>query len=110
MTASTTSRNKPGRRRGPSAKLQLGMAYQRVFTGHGDREDAEQVLVDLAMETRFYMVADPTTPPQVLADLNGRRAVFLRILGFLRMSEDEIVELERAARQETITSMSEGEF
>lgn len=110
MPTTLTKKFPRGSRRGPTAKARLASAYQALFAGNGSKEDAELVRADLAVVTRFYMVTPPSASDAVRADHNGRRSVFLHIFNFLSMSDVEIADLERDAREEAMTSMQEGEF
>lgn len=97
-----------GMKRRLRARLALGAAYRRLFSGHGSKADAEIVLADLANHTGFYRV----TPPGAgsLDYMEGKRAVFGRIFRFLRMTEAETEALEEAARAEALADGREGEI
>jgi hypothetical protein len=99
-----------GWRRSSSAKLRLSEAYQRVFTGGADANDAQIVLTDLANETGFYRVNDYGVSADDRAFSDGKRAAFARIFQFLRMSNEERRSLEEAARHEAVVSSQEGQF
>lgn len=58
------------------------------------------VLIDLADYTGFYRVTPPEGGDRDVVVFNeGMRTVYGRIFQFLRMSNDEIVALETAARE-----------
>ncbi len=98
----------PGLRRRLQARLSLGKAYRRLFSGHGSKADAEVVLADLANVTGFYRVTEPGAG--TLDYQEGKRAVYGRIFRFLRMGADETANLEEAARSEALADAREGEF
>lgn len=93
---------------GGPAKAQdaLTKAYLRIFSG----EDGEMVLADLAAATGYYRrpsygewLAKMKTPAGFelhSALSNARAEVLQHIMGFLTLSDDQLVELERAARLE----------
>jgi len=94
--------------RGPSAAdLALAKAYVRVFSG----EDGEMVLTDLAASAGYFRrpsygewIAKTKTPQGFelhSALSNARAEVVQHIMDFLTMSEDRLVELEKAARLES---------
>jgi len=95
-----------GSRRGAKAQQKLTAAYREVFKV--GREEAEIVLADLAEFSGFYRVTQPGAGD--LAFNEGMRAVYGRIFRFLRMTDQEIRELEEAARYEAVTSFQEGEI
>ena len=86
------------------------LAYQRLFDGNGSREDAEVVLTHLADITGYYRRPSypewmaKTGSPQGFelhsALCNARAEVLQVMMGYLAMSEDEMVALEKAARLE----------
>lgn len=78
--------------------LRLVTAYKEVFEKNS--ESVELVLADLAQFTGFYQVMPPDTPPSELAHSNGLRAAFGRLFHFLSLTEDDLRELETAARLE----------
>lgn len=80
----------------------LADAYNRMFSGEGDKEDAQIVLSDLANWTGFYRVNGPETGADERAWADGSRSAFGRIFRFLRLSDIERRQLEEAARQEAI--------
>jgi hypothetical protein len=55
-------------------------AYAALFGGNGSIEDAELVLVDLALYTRYYVTAPIDMPSDQVKALDQRRAVLNRIL------------------------------
>lgn len=84
-------------------KLRLTEAYRNTFAGNGNREDADLVLRDLAKTSGFYMVTPATAPDNVRSYSEGRRAVFARIQGHIRMTPEEIAALETAVRRDVLT-------
>lgn len=99
---------KEGERRGPEALNRLAEAYRRVFFDGGT--DAQIVLADLVAYAGYYKVCDYSVGALGLADHNARRAVFGRVLHFLRLSPEELGELERAARLVQTTDTREGQI
>lgn len=93
------------------ADLRRAEAYRRLFVeGNGGREDAEIVLADLADVTGYYRRPSygewmqRTKSPHGFelhsALSNARAEVLQHIMGFVAMSEDELIALEKAARLE----------
>lgn len=76
--------------------LRIAQAYAAVFTGAGSRDDAELVLVDMAIFTRYYDTAMFTMPPDQVKALDQRRAVFQRVLEAMTHAGAEPVGLLRA--------------
>lgn len=83
----------------PEAELRLTLAFQRVFRGSPSSEDQELVLLHLADSSGFYRATAPELGRDVLLFNEGARALYGRIFRYLRMSGDEINELETAARE-----------
>jgi len=90
--------------------LILAKAYQRVFGGNGTRDDAEMVLTDLTTSFDYY-----TRPRYVdwlmrrqspdgfelhSALCNARCEVVQHVLDRVRLSEEDMLRLETAARLE----------
>jgi hypothetical protein len=88
--------------RGLRATSALAASYRELFNGHGSEKDAQIVLTDLANFSGFYRVMGPGLSAEDRAFADGQRAVFGRLFRFLRMSEDEIRQLEEAARAEAL--------
>lgn len=97
-----------GSRRGAKAAEKLVAAYREVFKI--GREEAEIVLADLAEHSGFYRFTPPANGELDMAFNEGKRAVFAHIFSFLRMSDEEIRNLEAAARQEAVISAEEGDL
>lgn len=57
----------------------IASAYAELFSGNGNIEDAELVLIDLAQFTRYYDTASLDTPADQVKALDQRRAVFQRV-------------------------------
>ena len=95
---------KEGERRGPEAIERLARAYRSFFSS----EDGQIVLADIVDYAGYYKVCDYSVGALGLADHNARRAVFGRIFHFMRLTSEEVGELERAARQAQATSSREG--
>lgn len=87
----------------PSADDRLQAAYQATFAGNATREDAELVIVDLAVTTRFFEAMAPTASAEALRYVDGGRAVFRRLVGFI--ADPRILgELQVAALREAIVT------
>ena len=97
-----------GKRRGAQAAQKLAGAYQALFEGRGAKKDAHLVIVDLAAYTGWLKVAGVKTSGEDRAFYDGQRYAFARIFRFLRMTEQEMKELEEAARREAIVDLQEG--
>lgn len=98
-----------GWRRGARARHQLTEAYTRVFfSGGASKQDAQLVLVDLANFSGFYRVNGPGIDPNDRAFADGMRAVYGRLQRHLRLTDDEVRQLEEAARHEAIVDAQEG--
>lgn len=75
-------------------------AYRKLFSGKGTPADADVVLVDLAKESRFFMVCGDDVPDNSVRMQEGMRALFLRIYNTLNMDHSEVEQLARLARIE----------
>lgn len=90
----------------PEATMRLQAAYVATFSGNATREDAEIALVDLAVMSRFYEHMTPDAAPDALRHIDGRRAVFRQIIGFI--ADPRILgELQVAALAEAIVTESQ---
>ena len=89
------------------AKTVLTDAYKRVFKGGADENQMQMVMADLASFSGFYSVAGGDDN---LAELNGMRKVFGRIISHLNMPLVESEALERASREESMVTQIEGEY
>lgn len=69
--------------------LRIAQAYAALFTGSGDKTDAELVLVDMAQFTRYYDTALLALPAEQVKALDQRRAVFQRILEAMTLAGEE---------------------
>lgn len=86
--------------RDAQAKVNLSASYRKVFMGNGTIGEAEAVLVDLALQSRFFDVMPPTASDAAIRYNEGRRSVFLHIFQNLSMSESELAALQEAVRFE----------
>lgn len=103
-----TKLHKPNQRRGRVAEKRLCDAYRNVFSG----EDGEIVLVDLANYCEWAVTVQMEVgidKSQVLVDMNARRAVYGRLLHFLKLTPDQLRDLETAAILEQVTDRNEGQ-
>jgi hypothetical protein len=92
------------------SQKRLTDAYRSLFTGQGKRDDADLVLGDLAALTGYHRRPSygewmaKTKSPQGFelhsALCNARAEVVQHIMGFLTLTDDDLVMLEKAARLE----------
>lgn len=92
------------------AKAKRIAAYKRVFEGNSNRDDGDMVLADLLHVSGFFrppnyadwMARTKTTEGFPLhCALQAARAEPIRhILNFLGVTDDQMIALERAAREE----------
>lgn len=61
-------------------EARIASAYLAFVEGRASKEDADLVIVDLAMFTRYLDTTQLGTSNEVLREINGRRAVFARIV------------------------------
>lgn len=99
----------PGKRRSAKAQQRLAEAYKAVFSGHGDKQDAEIVLVDLAKQSQYFYTAVPGEhSTEALWDMNGTRRVFARIIRFINLPQEARDQLASAVMLEDAASNQEG--
>ena len=67
----------------------VASAYGALFSGNGTKDDADLVLVDLALFTRYYDTAELSSAPAELAAASQRRAVMQRIMDGLAIAGRE---------------------
>jgi hypothetical protein len=67
----------------------IASAYGALFSGNGTKDDADIVLVDLALFSRYYDTATMTDTPAALAAATQRRAVMQRIMDAMAISGRE---------------------
>lgn len=109
MTGRRIATAKDGKKTAPQANLRKAKAFQAVFGGNGNREDADIVMSELVATTGFFRppnYADwmqKTGTPlgfELQCALQAARAEPIRtILNYLNMSDDQMVALEKAARE-----------
>lgn len=98
-----------GQRRGSKASVTLIEAYEAVFSGRGDKEQAELVLADLAHYTGYCHAPNPEMLGHAdLAFEAGRRSVFGRILHFCAIPDELKADLIEAVRLEDYANSTEG--
>lgn len=80
------------------AKMQqrIASAYAAFAEGRASKEDADLVIVDLAVFTRYLDTTQLGTSNEVLRELNGRRAVFARIVEAVIGAGGKLDDLHRA--------------
>lgn len=80
------------------AKMQarIASAYAAFVEGRASKEDADLVIVDLAVFTRYLDTTQLGTPDAVLREINGRRAVFARIVEAVIGGGGKMDDLHRA--------------
>ncbi|MES0811320.1 hypothetical protein ABLO27_17675 [Roseibium sp. SCPC15] len=89
------------RRRAPSRRSrasELERAYRSVFLC----PDGETVLADLAAECGIYQAPPVDLGPRESGYLDGRKALYARILSMIRIPPEEHAALQAAARLETL--------
>ena len=89
------------RRRAPSRRnraRELERAYRSVFLC----PDGETVLADLAAECGIYQAPPVDLRPRESGYLDGRKALYARILSMIRIPPEEHAALQAAARLETL--------
>lgn len=109
MTTRKITTAKDAAQSAPAADLRRIVAYQKVFSGQGSREDADIVMSDMAALTGFFRPPNyaqwmqKTGTPQgfeLHCALHAARAEPLRrILDSINMTDAQILELEKAARK-----------
>lgn len=92
-------------------RFRLASAWKNLQRGNGTVEDFELILTDLVDTTGYYRrpsyaawMARTQTPDGFelhSALSNARAEVVQHIFGFLTLSDDQMVALERAARNES---------
>lgn len=80
-------------------------AYRSVFLC----PEGEVVLADLAAECGIYQAAPADLAPRESGYLDGRKALFARILSMIRISPEEHAALQEAARLETLPDLGTDE-
>ncbi|MCV0425157.1 MAG: hypothetical protein K5905_06775 [Roseibium sp.] len=85
------------RRRGDRAAV-IERAYRSVFLC----PDGETVLADLAAECGIYQAPPVELGPRESGYLDGRKALYARILSMIRIPPEEHAALQAAARLETL--------
>lgn len=90
--------------RGAQASKRLVLAYRNVFLPGATPtdEDKDIVLADLANASGYYRVTGSGFSGEDRAFADGMRTVFGHAKSFLLMSQDELIELEEAARLEAL--------
>ncbi len=71
-------------------------AYAALFNGRGGKLDADIVLVDLAVFTRYYDTTMQTVPAEQVKAQDAARGVFQRVLEALTRANVEPVGLHTA--------------
>jgi len=74
----------------------LVAAYEAFMRGAASREDAELILVDLAVHSGYFHVSERSSSGTEMAYDAGSRAVFARIMFMLNLPMDRIADLQRA--------------
>jgi hypothetical protein len=88
----------------------LGSAYRNIFSGKGTADDAQMVLADLANHSGFYRVSGPDVDPNARAFADGMRAAYGRIFRYLSLTDQELQDLQEAARAEALRDAVEEEM
>lgn len=85
-----------------ATELALSEAYQAVFAGNATKDEADIVLIDLALQSGFFQVDGPGVSADQRAYSSGQRSVYAVIHGHLSKGPREMQELHSAVRQEAI--------
>jgi len=80
-------------------------AYRSVFLC----PEGEVVLADLAAECGIYQAPPAELSPRASGYLDGRKALFARVLSMIRISPEEHAALQEAARLETLPDFQSDE-
>lgn len=80
-------------------------AYRSVFLC----AEGEAVLADLAAECGIYQAPPVALSPRESGYLDGRKALFARILTMIRIPAEEHAALQEAARLETLPDLGTDE-
>jgi hypothetical protein len=83
----------------------LERAYRSVFLC----PDGETVLADLAAECGIYQAPPVDLGPREGGYLDGRKALYARILSMIRIPPEEHAALQEAARLETLPEFEHDE-
>ena len=100
-----------GTSKGPAeADAKRAAAYRAVFTGSSNRDDGDMVLADLLNASGYFRppnyadwIAKTKTPQgfELHCALQAARAEPIRrIMDFLGLTDDQMIALERGAREE----------
>lgn len=71
-------------------------AYTAFAEGRASRDDADLVLVDLAVHSGYFHVSERGSTGTEMAYDAGARSVFARIMFMLNLPMDRIADLQRA--------------
>ncbi|MET1411672.1 hypothetical protein ABVF61_05360 [Roseibium sp. HPY-6] len=85
-------------RRREDRAVAIERAYRSVFLC----PEGETVLADLGAECGIYQAAPAELSPRESGYLDGRKALYARILSMIRISPEEHAALQEAARLETL--------
>lgn len=97
MTMTWRSLRRATRRR-EERPAAIERAYRSVFLC----PDGELVLADLAADCGIYQAPPVELDPRASGYVDGRKALFARILSMIRVSDEEHAALQEAARLETL--------
>ena len=86
--------------RGIQAEVRLQSAYQAFAAGSANKQDAELILVDLALVSGYFEVQEPGVSNEALQNMAGARRVYGRIVRMVSMPEKELAALITAAANE----------
>lgn len=92
-------------RRRKDRAAELERAYRSVFLS----TDGETVLADLAADCGIYQAPPVDLGARAGGYLDGRKALFARILSMLRIPPEEHASLQAAARLETLPEFEHDE-
>ncbi|PVB59316.1 hypothetical protein [Labrenzia sp. 011] len=92
-------------RRRRDRATEIERAYRSVFLC----PEGETVLADLAAECGIYQAPPVDLAPRASGYLDGRKALYARILSMIRISPEEHAALQEAARLETLPDLENDE-
>jgi hypothetical protein len=96
-----------GERTAENIAVRLLQAYASLFSGSGSKLDAEIVLVDLGVLSRYYDTAMMNAPAEDVKAFDARRDVFRRIIESMTLAGSEPTGLHLAVLRATPTEETE---
>jgi hypothetical protein len=94
-------------RRDPNARLELVEAYTRLFSGVGNKQDAETVFTDIMSFSGYFNICSEHVS---LERHEGCRMVGGRIWSMVNLPDTERDALYAAARKDSMINQLEGDI